>query len=149
VPVILATFPLTAGLEIGPYIFNLVFFITLTSALVQGWSIPLAAKLFGVHGGKEEKTPVPMEMNDEIKTNNDLVELKIPDNSNVIGKSLAELRLPTESLITVIHRKFEYVVPSGSTVLEQSDTIVVLVNKDNIDIVKGIINKEKVVKAKK
>ncbi|HMQ81232.1 MAG TPA: cation:proton antiporter [Ignavibacteria bacterium] len=143
VPVILATFPLTAGLEIGPYIFNLIFFITLTSALVQGWSIPLMAKLFGVRGGKELKTHIPIEMTDAEKTNNDLLDLIIPQHSAVAGKSLAELSLPPESLITVIYRDNDYVVPSGGSILEEGDTILVLVNKDNIEIVRKIFTQLK------
>lgn len=141
VPIILATFPLTAGLDIGPYIFNLIFFITLTSALVQGWSIPLVAKIFKVKGKTEIKSHLPLEMTDSIKTNNDLLDIIIPQNSMVIGKTLAELNLPTESLITVIYRDNEYVVPSGSSTLEEGDTILVLVNKDNITIVRNIFTK--------
>ncbi len=143
VPVILATFPLTAGLEIGPYIFNLIFFITITSALVQGWSIPLTAKIFGVKGEKIEKSHIPIEMTDSEKTNNDLLDLIIPQHSAVAGKSLAELSLPPESLITVIYRDNDYVVPSGGSVLEEGDTILVLVNKDNIEVVKKIFTKLK------
>ena len=141
VPVILATFPLTAGLEIGPYIFNLVFFITLTSVLIQGSSIPFVAKLLGLSGKKHEESHIPIEMTDAVKTNNDLLDLIIPENSSVAGKSLAELNLPPESLITVIYRENDYVVPSGSTVLEAGDTILVLVNKNNIETVRNIFTK--------
>ncbi|MBL8017235.1 MAG: potassium/proton antiporter, partial [Ignavibacteria bacterium] len=143
VPIILATFPLTAGLEIGHYIFNLIFFITLTSALVQGWSIPLTAKLFGVRGKKTADTHLPIEMTDTEKSNNDLLDLIIPPNSAVAGRSLAELSLPPESLITVIYRDNDYVVPSGGSILEEGDTILVLVNKDNIETIKRIFTRLK------
>ena len=143
VPVILATFPLTAGLQIGPYIFNLIFFITLTSALVQGWSIPLTAKIFGVRGQKVKNKHIPIEMTDAEKTNNELLDLIIPPNSAVAGRSLAELRLPPESLITVIYRDNDYVVPSGGSILEEGDTILVLVNKENIDEVRKILTRLK------
>lgn len=141
VPIILATFPLTAGLEIGPFVFNLVFFITITSALVQGWSIPLAARLLKVKGKDEEKKHVPIEMTDSVETNNDMLDLIIPEKAAVIGKSLAELNLPSESLITVVYRDDNYVVPSGSTTLEAGDTILVLVNKENLPEVKKILTK--------
>lgn len=143
VPVILATFPLTAGLAIGPYIFNLIFFITLTSALVQGWSIPLTAKILRVKGKKELTSHLPIEMTDAEKTNNELLDIIIPQNSAVAGRSLAELRLPPESLITVIYRDNDYVVPSGGSILEEGDMILVLVNKDNINAVKTIFTKLK------
>ena len=143
VPIILATFPLTAGLEIGPYIFNLIFFITLTSALVQGWSIPLTAKIFRVRGENIVNTKLPIEMTDAEKTNNDLLDLIIPQNSAVAGRSLAELSLPPESLITVIYRDNDYVVPNGGSILEEGDTILVLVNKDNIAVIKKIFTQLK------
>jgi cell volume regulation protein A len=44
VPIVLATFPLVAGIEKAEMIFNLVFFIVLTSALLQGSSIPMVAR---------------------------------------------------------------------------------------------------------
>lgn len=143
VPIILATFPLTAGLDIGPFVFNLVFFITLTSALVQGWSIPLAAKLLRVKGKETAEKRIPIEMTDSVETNNDMLDLIIPERAAVIGKSLAELNLPTESLITVVYREDSYVVPSGSTTLEAGDTILVLVNKENLPEVKRILTKLK------
>ncbi|MCC6864779.1 MAG: potassium/proton antiporter [Ignavibacteria bacterium] len=141
VPIILATFPLTAGLSIGPYIFTLVFFITITSALVQGWSIPLAAKLLGVKSDKKEIAGIPIEINENVNTKNDLLDLIISERSWAAGKTLAELHLPAESLITVIYRDDDYVVPSGSTQLEAGDTILVLVNKDNLENVKSIFNR--------
>jgi potassium/hydrogen antiporter len=143
VPIILATFPLTAGLEIGLYVFNLVFFVTLTSVLVQGWSTPLAASIFRVKGKDEVTHEIPIEMTDAVKTNSDLLDLIIPDNSQVLGKSLAELKLPPESLITVIYRDNDYVVPSGSTTLEAGDMILILVNKENMPAVKRIFTSVK------
>jgi potassium/hydrogen antiporter len=143
VPIILATFPLTAGLDIGHYIFNLVFFITLTSALIQGWSIPFAAKLFHVRGQDIKQVKAPLEIDDTLKSNNDLLDIIIPYNSPALGKSLAELNLPPESLITVIYRNDDYIVPSGSTVIEEGDTILILVNKNNVEKVKTVFMKIK------
>lgn len=143
VPIILATFPLTAGLEIGQYIFNLVFFITLTSALLQGWSIPFAAKLFRVRGHDLKRITPALEINDPMTSKNDMLDIVIPYGSSAAGKSLAELNLPSESLITVIYRNDDYVVPSGSTVLEEGDTILILINKNNIEQVRNVFMKLK------
>ncbi|MGK7877539.1 MAG: potassium/proton antiporter [Xenococcaceae cyanobacterium] len=48
VPIILATFPLTAGISEAERIFNVVFFIVLTSVLVQGFSLAPAARWLGL-----------------------------------------------------------------------------------------------------
>ncbi|RPI17412.1 MAG: potassium/proton antiporter [Ignavibacteriae bacterium] len=140
VPIILATFPLSANLSIGNDIFNIVFFVTITSALLQGWSIPIAAKLFKV--SDEERTPVvpPLELNYDVKTKNQLLDFIIPYNSALSGKTLAQLNLPPESLITVICRNEEFLVPTGSSTLEEGDTILVLVNDENSADVKRILN---------
>ncbi|MER3425304.1 MAG: potassium/proton antiporter, partial [Nitrospiraceae bacterium] len=48
VPIILATFPLIAGIPQAEMIFNLVFFIVLTSVLLQGTALPLVARWLGL-----------------------------------------------------------------------------------------------------
>ncbi len=48
VPIVLATFPLLAGVPQASYLFNLVFFVVLVSVLLQGVSVPFVAKRLGV-----------------------------------------------------------------------------------------------------
>lgn len=142
VPIILATFPLAAKLNIGNDIFNIVFFCTLTSALLQGWSIPFAAKLLKVSDKMRPDIKMPIELTD-VKSNNQLIDIIIPYDSEAAGKTLAELKLPSESLITVICRDEEYIVPNGSTALEAGDAILVLVNDENLQDVKNVFGKLK------
>ena len=52
VPIILATFPIAAGLSNANMIFNIVFFITITSALLQGSTINLLARYLGLSGSQ-------------------------------------------------------------------------------------------------
>ncbi len=54
IPIVLATFPLLAGLESAQLLFNVTFFVVLFSVLVQGTTLPLAARLFGVEAKPEE-----------------------------------------------------------------------------------------------
>ena len=145
VPIILATFPLAAKLNIGNDIFNIVFFCTLTSALLQGWSIPIAAKLLKVSDKMRPDVKMPIELSD-VKSNNQLIDIIIPYDSDAAGKTLAELKIPSESLITVICRDEEYIVPNGSTALEAGDAILVLVNDENLQDVKNIFGKLKMKK---
>ncbi|HLP18102.1 MAG TPA: potassium/proton antiporter [Bacteroidota bacterium] len=45
VPIVLATFPLLARLPHADLIFNVVFFTVFTSAILQGWTLPYAARV--------------------------------------------------------------------------------------------------------
>lgn len=143
VPIILATFPLTAGLSSGSEIFNIVFFITLVSALLQGSTIPAAAKILRVEEKAKPDIKMPIELTYDVNTKNQLIDFIIPYNSALKGKRLAQLDLPPESLITVICRNEEYIVPTGSSTLEEGDTLLVLVNNENAEEVKRILNRVK------
>lgn len=48
VPVVLATFPLLVGLDGADTIFDIVFFVTLVSAVLQGWTMPPLARMLGL-----------------------------------------------------------------------------------------------------
>ena len=49
----------------------------------------------------------------------------IHDGSKLIGKDLAQLELPTEFLIILIKRKNEYQKPTGSTIFEENDLLLI------------------------
>ncbi len=139
VPIILATFPLLANLPRAELMFNLVFFIVLTSTLFQGWSIPFVARLFTVDAPRERTPSCPLEFDAPKGTDTDLVDLMVPYNSAVVGRSIVELGLPSDSLIVLIIRNEDFIVPSGGTVLESGDTILTLVNKRNLPIVRDLL----------
>lgn len=140
VPIILATFPLLAGVEYAGSIFSVVFFIVLTSALLQGWSLTSVAKLLKVDAPMIKKVRSPIEFESKPGDTNDLYDFLISDNSALIGKSIIEIGLPKESLIVLINRNEQYIVPTGGTIIESGDVILILTNKKIIDEVKSIIN---------
>ena len=139
VPIILATFPLLANVPNAELIFNLVFFIVLTSTLLQGWSIPIVAKSMKVNIPVKQKRWYPIEFESRTGMDTELIELIVPYHSIAVGKSLVELGLPNDSLIVLVVRNDNYLVPSGGTVLEAGDTLLALVNKDNLDQVRTIL----------
>jgi len=143
VPVVLATFPLLAGLPDAALIFNVVFFIVLTSALLQGWSTPVAARLLRLEAPHEPKRRYPIEFAPLEGVDTELVDLIVPYNSTVAGKSIIELDLPQDSLIVLVGRNESFIVPSGGTILQESDTALVLVNKNNLPAVRAIFEKQR------
>ncbi len=139
VPIILATFPRIAHLPEASLIFNIVFFIVLTSALFQGWSIPYVARALGLDAPVDRRRRYPIEFAPVEGADTELVDLIVPYRSAAAGKPIVELGLPADSLVVLVSREDSYLVPSGSTVLQGGDTILVLVNKENLPHVRAIL----------
>ncbi len=139
VPVILATFPLLAGVEGAMFYFNIVFFIVISSAIVQGWSLPVVARWLNLSAPTEKKHSYPIEFAGSENSETQLVDLIVPFNAEIAGRSIVELGLPADSLVVLISRNDEFVVPSGGTHIEAGDTLLILVNKQNLPVIKTII----------
>lgn len=125
-PIILATFPLLANVPGADTIFHLVFFVVLTSVLIQGTTIRLAARLLKRDRRVQNRPRYPFEMRSGEGLKNELFEVRIPEDSSSVGRQILELGLPPESLIVLLHRDDNLVVPSGGTVIQPNDTLLVL-----------------------
>jgi cell volume regulation protein A len=139
VPIILATFPLLAGVPQAEMIFNLVFFIVITSVLLQGTTLPLVARLLRVDAPMDIERPVEVVDAEELRARNKMVEIRIPGDSPAAGKRIVELGLPKEALVLLIDRGDEVVTPRGSTHIEAGDTMLVLADKQSRDRVREIL----------
>jgi cell volume regulation protein A len=139
VPIILATFPLLAGVQQADTIFNLVFFIVLTSVLVQGSSIALVARWLGVAAPLRQKRRSPLEFEPANGIRGELVEIELPVNSPAAGHRIVELGLPKGALLVLIGRGDGFLVPTGRTLLEAGDTLYLLADKEVLRQVKEII----------
>jgi cell volume regulation protein A len=139
VPIVLATFPLLANIPNSEMIFNIVFFIVLTSALLQGTTIPLVARWLDVAAPISIKTVYPIECEPTGKMKCDMAEVHIPGNATAINKRLLELNLPDGALIALIKRDDEFFVPGGGTELRAGDRLLVLADKETFEKVRSII----------
>ncbi len=142
VPIVLATFPLLAGLDDAGLLFHQVFFIVLTSALLQGWSIPWVAAKLKVDLPAEKARKYPLAFDSVAPQENvALVEYLIPFHSAAVGRPLVELRLPEDALVVLVFRDEAFFVPSGGTVLQEGDAILVLMDKSRSADVAAVINR--------
>jgi cell volume regulation protein A len=144
VPIVFATYPLLAGAEKAHMIFNIVFFVSITSVTVQGTSLSLVAKWLKLTLPEElkKRTRTDMVLTDGIKSL--LTELVIPENGSVVGKQIIQLGLPKTTLISFILRGKNYIIPDGSTILEKYDKLFILSeNKDALNSVFECLNIEK------
>lgn len=123
-PILLATFPLLAGIPEATLIFNVVFFVVLTSVLLQGPTIAPVARLLGVDAPVIPKRQYPIEYAPMKGLKGGLKE--IPVARGMVGKAIFELGLPEQFLVVLIARGKEFLVPKGGTVLEAGDTLLVL-----------------------
>ncbi|KAB7707042.1 potassium/proton antiporter [Bacillus aerolatus] len=143
VPIILGTYPLVEGLEHGQLMFNVVFFVVLLSAVIQGTTISQAAKLLGVAGaGKKAQSAHSLELISIGKTNSEMVETRILDGSPVANKEIQDISFPPKTLITAVIRGDQLITPYGGTKLLPEDVIYVLVKKDKKEELKKIIMKK-------
>jgi cell volume regulation protein A len=134
VPIILATFPLLAGVPSSPMIFNIVFFIVLTSVLVQGTTIvPVARLLRVVESSPPLDSPLPIRRDSEIVT------LEVAPHAVVVGKKIVHLDLPEDTLILLVHRTGGFLVPNGATRIESGDKLIVFTSRSSIEFVRKII----------
>ncbi|TXK52841.1 potassium/proton antiporter [Pontibacter qinzhouensis] len=135
VPIVFATYPLLAGVEKSDMIFNIVFFIVLTSVMLQGTTLSVVARWLNLseHDTRPKRIRLGEEMGYDAK--NALVELVLQSQSTAIGKSIVELQFPKTSLIVLIDRGGKFVTPNGATVLEEDDKLLVMVD-DEEELVK-------------
>jgi cell volume regulation protein A len=132
VPIVFATYPLIAGIGKADMIFNLVFFISVSSVLLQGSMLHLVANWLKVSVPKKVKrmTALDLELNDTVQS--EFVEVILPGNSNAVGKAIVKLKLPKPTLIVLIVRDGKYIQPNGSTILEEGDKLLMLANNKEI-----------------
>jgi potassium/hydrogen antiporter len=123
VPIILATIPLTAGIEKASIIFNLVFFISVTSVLVQGTSLPLVAKWLNLTIPVNIKKQAVIDKELVQKTKSLYQSVLIEPGYSCIGKSIVDLGLPTNIIIALIERDNKFLVSEGSTKLLSGDKL--------------------------
>jgi cell volume regulation protein A len=126
VPIVFATYPLIAGADKASMIFNIVFFISLTSVLIQGTTLPIVSKWLHLTLPEKAKqrTITDIELDDSVKSI--LTEILIPENCRVTGKQIVDLGLPKTIQISFIQRNNKYFTPNGSTLLEPNDRLFVL-----------------------
>jgi potassium/hydrogen antiporter len=138
-PIILATFPLVAGVSDAETIFNVVFFVVLLSVLAQGTTIPVAASRLGV--------AVPFKANDRytfdaIITGDEghgLRQLTIVEGAPAVGRSVVSLGLPDGALLVLVYRGGQIIMPQGGTTLEAGDRVLLLAQDDAYQAARNLL----------
>jgi cell volume regulation protein A len=130
VPIVFATYPLIAGVSKSDMIFNIVFFIVLTSVSLQGTTLTLVAGWLhlSVPEKLRRKSILELELTDNQR--NELIELTIPPQSKAVGKTIVEIGFPKTSLIVMIKRDKSYLTPNGATQINAGDDMLIMANSE-------------------
>jgi cell volume regulation protein A len=139
VPIILGTFPLLAGVPNADLYFNLVFFIVLTSVLVQGTTIPFVARKLGLQAPLPPSRQYPLEFLPVQKTTSEMIEVAVAPDSPAAGCQIVQLHLPKSALIVLVARGDDFIAPNGGTVLQPGDTMLILLKKRDISAVRALL----------
>ena len=131
VPIILGTFPLLFGVPGGLSIFNVVFFVVLVSAILQGWTLPIVARRLGLQQDAPAESPVALEINSIHQTDAEIVDFPVDPSSGVAGRELSQLALPEGALVAMIARDGRIIPPRGSTRIQQGDHVFVILRPQN------------------
>lgn len=126
VPIVFATYPLMAGVEKADVIFNIVFFISLTSVLIQGTTISAFAKLFKVALPEDEKKVTEMDRIILDLPKSKFKKFQIPKHSVIVGEQIIDLDLPSSVSIVIIRRGNEYIQAHGRTIIHAEDILTIL-----------------------
>ncbi|WP_164215794.1 potassium/proton antiporter [Virgibacillus sp. YIM 98842] len=134
VPIVLALFPMLAGLEYSQLYFNIIFFIVLTSVVIQGSTMQFAANKLGLVTSDDAIPLHTMDLLSVGKKDLEIVEYFINDKHIVTGKSIKQIELPDKANIILIIRHGETIPPTAETVLQKEDILYILVPDDEMEI---------------
>ncbi len=130
VPIIFATYPLIAGVKDADIIFNIVFFITLVSLIVQGGSITWVARKLHLDMPLEKTSnEFGVEIPDELGPQ--LHELTLSEDMMTNGNLLSQMDIPEGTLVMMVKRGKTILVPNGQLPLEEGDILLCITGEQS------------------
>ena len=119
-PIIFATYPMVAGVPGASFIFNMVFFITLTSLIIQGTTITKVADWLRLSTVKDDGpenfgVDIPEELNTILQ------QQVVKDEAY-----LKDYPLPEGTLVMIVERRNKYIVPNGQLFLKKGDKLLLI-----------------------
>lgn len=143
VPIIFAIMPLAENIPHARLMFNIVFFCTLVSLLIQGTSLPLVARWMKLSEKSKDVSKLrdfDIDVSNDIKTV--LAEVELNENTFEVGNRLMDIKLPDNSLAVMVKREEKYFVPTGKTELNAKDKLLIMT--DDYDSLEEVYKKLKV-----
>ena len=122
VPIIFATYPVVAEVPGYNQIFNIVFFITLLSLVIQGMTIATGARMLHLDLPQEkEGNEFGVELPDEIDSQ--LMDQTLTPEMLAKGNRLMDMDIPRGTLVMLVKRGNEFIIPNGQVELQAGDKL--------------------------
>ncbi len=138
IPIWLATFPVVAGVGDTDVIFNVIFFVVVTSTLVQGSTFEPLAKRLGVVSDEPTLPPPLIETGIINELGGESLVWRVRPGDAAAGHTIKELELPREALVNLIVRDGEALPPRGSTQIEERDELHIIARLEALDAVQQL-----------
>ncbi|MDO4569092.1 MAG: potassium/proton antiporter [Planctomycetia bacterium] len=147
-PIVLAIFPCLAfredpeKLDMAISIFHLVFFIVLSSMLIQGKTLMPLARLMRLDEVARAKPRAPLEFEETGRSKSRMYEFEISEGSPIIGLAIRNLNLPENVLVYLIRRDGLFIVPRGGTEIMQDDELMMMMEPESLAQVENLLTIE-------
>ncbi|MCR5347853.1 MAG: potassium/proton antiporter [Fretibacterium sp.] len=124
VPIILATYALTENHPDANYFFYLIFFIVLTSVMIQGKTLAWFARRLNLDAPVRAERIYPLSFDRTPGSGSDETrEVEILPDAAIVGHNVGELKFPEGVSILLINRDSRFLIPKGWTSLKPGDTL--------------------------
>ena len=101
----------------------------LVSAVLQGWTLPPAARMLGLQVPPKPEAPVSLEITSLKDVEGDIVEYTVTSDSLAVGQPIRDLALPEEAVVAMVVRGQRIIPPRGSTRLEAGDHVFLVLQR--------------------
>ncbi|MBO5306848.1 MAG: potassium/proton antiporter [Lentisphaeria bacterium] len=129
-PIVLATFPLVKDVENAGLMFNMVFFLVLSSVILQGRTLMPMARWLKLDSPLNDRSRAPLELEHTDEISGETHEFDVTGNSSAIDKTLAELNLPHTVLVMLIRRNKKFILARGNTKIHLGDGMLMMGDRE-------------------
>jgi potassium/hydrogen antiporter len=146
VPITLATFPLMLGTAEAPLqaplLFDVVFFIVVVSAVIQGTSLTPVARWLGLERPRDPEPPVRLEISSLRQVDGEVVDYAIGSDSRAAGRMVKDLALPGGVVIALVARGEQIIPPQGLTRIEAGDHVILVLRPGTQPLVNQVFGRD-------
>ncbi len=125
VPIVLATIPLARGVEGATFLFDVVFVFVLVFTILQAPTLPYLARRLGLaDDGSAAELEVEAAPLDRISA--ELLQVRVPQESRLVGVEVGELRLPRHTVVSLIIRGSTPFTPEAQERIKAGDELLIV-----------------------